>query len=96
MGVSDEDTLSVHLRRSSVVVRLGVGESTSLKILDLELGGEGLVGGDRAEVDGEDELCRRDIGFRNNAPLGNWVARSSADLLSIGEGNAVEWSLNIA
>jgi hypothetical protein len=96
MRVSDEDTLIVHLGRSTVVVRIGVDECTSLKVLDLERGSEGLVGRDRAEVDGEHELGRRDIGLCNDTSLGNWVARSSSDLLSIGERNAVEGSLDNA
>jgi hypothetical protein len=96
MRVSDEDTLAVHLCRSAVVVGLGIGESTSLKVLNLELGGERLVGRDLAEVEWEDKLCRRDIGFSNDESLGNWVARSSTDLLSIGEGNATKSSLDIA
>jgi hypothetical protein len=63
MRMSNQHPVRIDLRRRRVVVRLGVGECTGLQVLELEFGGEGLVGRDFAKVEGEDEFGGGDLVF---------------------------------
>lgn len=87
--MANGDSLIVELSGSCIIVLLGVGESTGLEIAQLELDGEGLVGGDCAKVEGEDEFGRWNVVTGDDATHRDDVARSRADLLTISERNVL-------
>lgn len=79
--------LAVQLLGSSEVVSLGVGEESSLHVLDVHPDGEGGVGPERSKVLRELELGRWHVVDRGDGTDGSRVAGSGGDLLSIGNGS---------
>lgn len=87
MGVTLDLPLTVQLLGSGEVVSLGVGEESSLHVLDVHLDGEGGIGPDRTKVLRELELGRRHVVDRGDSTNGSRVAGPSGDLFSIGNGS---------
>ncbi len=84
--MSLDHALSVQLLGRSEVVRLSIDEIAGLEILDSHGDGEGLVGGDSAHVGRERKLRRgHEV---NTGDDTDWsrVARSTRDLLAVGDG----------
>jgi hypothetical protein len=86
VGVANNDTLTIDLLRSGKVVLLSIDKVASLEVVHSHDNIESSVGLDGTKVGRIDELGAGHAVYVGNNTNGGGVARSSDDLLAVGEG----------